>query len=86
MISREKLIVEHCALTTEGYIYNPTTGTRTRMDPIACTIAINLERVDMAIGRRGESMFFKIAEEIKRAVIEIVAAKQALEADGGAGE
>lgn len=66
------------ALTTEGYIFNPATGEKARIAPIACTIAINLERVDAAIGKRGDSMFATLAEEIKRAVIAIVAAKESL--------
>jgi len=74
------------ALTLEGFSYDPATGASERLPGIQCTLAVELERVDAALGPRGQSMFAPIAEEIKRAVIEIVAAKQALEADGGAGD
>ncbi len=49
-----------------------------KVDPIQSTLAIELERVDSAIGRRGASMFSPIAESIKQAVIEIIAAQNAL--------
>ncbi len=71
------------ALTTEGFRYDPATGSETALDPVACTIAMDLERVDAAIGPRGGSMFFPIAENIKSAVIEIVAAMKCLEGKNG---
>jgi hypothetical protein len=49
-----------------------------RVPPIQATLAIELERIDTALGPRGKSMFAPIAEEIKRAVIGIVAAQNAL--------
>ena len=49
-----------------------------RAPPIQATLAIHLERIDSALGPRGKSMFFPIAEDIKRAVIAIVAAQNSL--------
>lgn len=67
------------ALTLEGWT-SPTgdPGSWERMPAIECTLAIEMERVDCAIGPRGQSMFFNIGEQIKRAVIDLVAARQAL--------
>jgi hypothetical protein len=53
----------------------------TRQPPIQATLAIELERVDCAIGPRGASMFHSIAESIKQAVIEIIAAQNALQSN-----
>jgi hypothetical protein len=49
-----------------------------RSDPIQATLAIELERVDSAIGPRGQSMFYPIAESIKQAVVAIIAAQNSL--------
>ena len=49
------------------------------VDPIEATIAISLERVDSAIGPRGESMFAALAENIKQAMAALHGAKAALE-------
>lgn len=49
-----------------------------RVPPIQATLAIELERIDSALGPRGKSMFAPIAESIKQAVIAIVAAQNAL--------
>ena len=67
------------ALTTEASIYNPATDEEIALDPIERTIALDLERIDAALGQSGQSMFFPIAESIKGAVIEIVAAIKCLE-------
>jgi hypothetical protein len=47
------------------------------------TIAEDLERIDCAIGPRGESIFAKIAANIRLAYVEIKAARQALESSNG---
>ncbi|WP_097091806.1 hypothetical protein [Novosphingobium sp. Chol11] len=65
------------ALTLEAY-RGAGTDSMERVAPIQATLAIELERIDMALGPRGQSMFAPIAEEIKRAVIAIVAAKESL--------
>jgi hypothetical protein len=49
-----------------------------RCSPVQATLALELERIDQALGPAGKSMFAPIAEEIKRAVIAIVAAQNAL--------
>jgi hypothetical protein len=46
--------------------------------PVQATLAIELERVDRALGPSGKSMFAPLAEEIKRAVIAIIAARESL--------
>ena len=48
-----------------------------RSPPVRATLALELERIDSALG--GRTMFLPIAEEIKRAVIAIVAAQNALQ-------
>lgn len=48
--------------------------------PIEATIAIELERVDSALGLRGQSMFFPLAERIKQAMVAMHAARAALSA------
>lgn len=68
------------ALTLEAY--RITDGGEERIDAIEATIAIELERVDCAIGRRGESMFAAIAESIRQAVIALHGAKMALDKVG----
>lgn len=49
-----------------------------RVDPIEATIAVELERVDSALGPRGQSMFHPIAESIKQAMAALHGAKAAL--------
>lgn len=66
------------ALSIEMYSGRDTRD-MTRVDPIEATIAVSLERVDSAIGPRGESMFAAIANDIKQAMIALHGAKQALE-------
>lgn len=53
-----------------------------RVDAIEATIAVDLERVDCAIGRQGESMFAAVAENIKQAMAALHGAKAALTAGG----
>lgn len=65
------------ALTLEAY-RGQDTDSMERVPAIQATLAIELERIDMALGPRGQSMFAPIAEEIKRAVIAIVAAQESL--------
>ena len=43
-----------------------------------CTIAEELERIDRAIGTAGQSMFANMAQEIRAAYVEIIAARNAL--------
>lgn len=69
------------ALTLEAY-RGQDTGSMERVAPIQATLALELERIDMALGARGQSMFAPIAEEIKRAVIAVVAAQNALAEKG----
>lgn len=42
------------------------------------TVAEELERIDRAIGPKGESMFAAIADNIKAAYVELLAARAAL--------
>lgn len=49
-----------------------------RVDPIEATIAIELERVDTAIGPKGHSMFATLADNIKQAMAALHGAKEAL--------
>lgn len=42
------------------------------------TIAEDLERIDRAIGPKGESIFAKIGDSIRSAYVEIKAAREAL--------
>lgn len=69
------------ALTLEAY-RGPDVDHMERVAPIEATLALELERIDMALGPRGQSMFAPIAEEIKRAVIAVVAARNALAEKG----
>ena len=50
------------------------------MQPLegVCTIVMDLQRVDAAIGPKGASMFAGLAETIQAAYIEISAARKAL--------
>lgn len=67
------------ALTTEASIFDAASGEEIALEPVERTIALDLERIDAALGKAGESIFFPIAENIKSAVIEIVAAMKCLE-------
>ncbi len=49
-----------------------------RVDTVEATIAIELERVDSAIGIRGTSMFSTLAEQIKQCAIALFAARDNL--------
>ena len=48
------------------------------VDPIEATIAIELERVDSAIGPAGHSMFAGLADNVKQAMAALHGAKEAL--------
>ena len=48
------------------------------VDPIEATIAVELERIDSALGPRGQSMFAALAENVKQAMAALHGAKQAL--------
>ncbi len=48
------------------------------VDPIEATIAVELERIDSALGPRGQSMFANLAENVKQAMAALHGAKQAL--------
>ena len=67
------------ALTIEGWRSETgEPGSFERVPQIECTLAVELERVDAALGPRGQSIFAIIAERIKQAVIAVAAAKQSL--------
>ena len=51
----------------------------TRVDPIEATIAIELERIDGALGPRGQSMFAGLADNVKQAMAALHGAKAALD-------
>lgn len=50
-----------------------------RVDPIEATIAVELERIDSALGPRGQSMFASLADNVKQAMAALHGAKAALE-------
>lgn len=50
-----------------------------RVDAIEATIAVELERVDCAIGPKGTSMFAPLADNIKQAMAALHGAKAALD-------
>ena len=52
-------------------------GTETKMEGI-CTIVNDLQRIDCAIGPKGESIFASIADSVQSAYVEITAARKAL--------
>lgn len=55
-------------------------GDTTTLHPLQdrCTIVTELERIDAALGPRGQSMFASIAETIQAAYVEIIAARKLL--------
>ena len=55
------------------------TGEETPIPPIQINIAEELERIDSALGPKGESMFFRLALKVREAMIELHAALAALE-------
>lgn len=50
-----------------------------------CVTVMDLERIDRALGPKGESMFARMADQIQSAYVEIKAARAAL-APSGEGE
>ncbi len=50
----------------------------TKVEGPETTIAEELDRIDRAIGRRGESMFGAMAEQIKECAIALYAARECL--------
>lgn len=44
-----------------------------------CTLVWDLERIDCAIGPKGESAFARMADTIQNVFVEITAAREALE-------
>ncbi len=48
-----------------------------RLDGV-CTIVWDLDRIDGALGPRGQSMFYALARKIETAFVEIKAARNAL--------
>lgn len=49
-----------------------------RVDPIEATIAVDLERIDSAVGPRGQSIFATLAENVRQAMVALHGAKNAL--------
>lgn len=49
-----------------------------RVDPIEATIAVELERIDSALGPKGQSMFAPMADNVKQAMAALHGAKDAL--------
>ena len=66
------------ALAIEAH-RGPTPNQMKHVDPIGATIAIELERIDRALGPSGASMFAPLAENVKQAMSALHGAKQALE-------
>lgn len=74
------------ALSIEMYSQPSGEADWVRAPSIQATIAVELERVDSAIGISGNSMFYRLAEKVKQAAIELHAARAALEpSDKGVG-
>lgn len=70
------------ALTMDGFVV-PASLTHcdapvARVPQLQLTVADDLERIDAAIGPKGKSVLWPIAQEIKRAIVEIEAARLAL--------
>ena len=69
------------ALSTEAYkvCLSGDTETMESVSQLQATIALDLERIDRAIGSPGTSIFSNLAESIKQAMVALHGAKQALE-------
>jgi len=65
------------ALAIEGWRIGPD-GEETPIAPLEISLADELERVDSAIGPKGQSMFFAVAQLVREAMIELHAARRAL--------
>jgi hypothetical protein len=72
------------ALSIEMYRGDGSSGDWQPVDPIQATLAVELERIDSALGPSGTSMFAPIAESIKQAMAALHGAKQALEGKANA--
>ncbi len=44
-----------------------------------CVVAVELERIDAALGPPGNSMFARLADRVRAAYVEIIAARKLLE-------
>lgn len=70
--------IEEAYKILTGEVYHVAmTGEETKMEGM-CTIVIDLQRIDSAIGPKGESIFAKMADLIQSAYVEITAAREAL--------
>jgi len=65
------------ALSIEMY-RGPSVDRMESVDPIEATIAVELERIDSALGPRGQSMFAALADNVKQAMAALHGAKNAL--------
>lgn len=54
-------------------------GDMQKVDPIEATIAEELDRIDRALGPRGQSMFAPLADNVRQAMAALHGAKNALE-------
>ena len=66
------------ALTNEGWILDPVTGKEIPIPSIECCIADDLERIEATISAKGKTLLFALASEIRRALVDVEAAKQKL--------
>lgn len=69
----------HRLLTSEAYCIPSDRPHEEHVMENFCGIAADLERIDSAIGRKGETAFASMAETIRAAYVEIIAAMNALE-------
>jgi len=67
------------ALALEGWRIG-LDGSETPIPAIEISIADELERIDSAIGPKGQSMFYHLAQRVREAMIELHAAKAILDA------
>lgn len=65
------------ALSLEVY-RGETPESMDRVNGPDCTIAIELDRIDSALGPRGESMFAPMAERVRQCTIALYEAREAL--------
>lgn len=70
--------VEEAYKLMTGEVYRGTGAHDMKPVEGICVIVMELERVDCAIGPRGESMFGEMAQTIQAAYVEITAARKAL--------
>lgn len=74
-ITSKNHIEEAYKLLTGEVWRGPTPDNMAKVDGI-CVIVMELDRVDCAIGPKGESMFARLAETIQAAYVEITAARK----------